>query len=357
MAKLILICSGLIAVGLLVMSERAEAKKFQFKSTNEYEVEKDFELSVSNTSGTIEVSYVAGDKAIVEAVKEIDASSREEAERLADRLEVVIKADKKAIEIDTHYPRGRSNAGFWEDLFRWSDDLKASVRYIIEIPTSTNLEVSSTSGDIRLLGLSGTADVSATSGDIKITGFTGDAKVEATSGDISFEDVKGNIDVNSTSSDILFDNVTGDVVVKSTSGDTEGHWIVGGLRVTKTSGEVRLDAISGDIEVRTTSGDIDIDQNEGGLLVSTSSGDVRVHSEMVKGTRFEIETISGDVTMEVPLEMEGRVKLKTVSGSVDTDLAVEIRSFDKHRLEGKIGGEGPEVILSTTSGDIRLDGF
>jgi hypothetical protein len=357
MSKLMLMCSCVVALGLFVTTGSLQAKVFQFKTTNEYAVEKDFELSVSITSGMIEVSYVAGDKVVVETIKEIDASSREEAERLEDRLEVAIKASKKSIDIDTHYPRGRSSAGFLEELFRWSDDLKASVRYVIEVPTSVNLEVSSTSGDVRLLGLTGSATVSGTSGDIKIVGFTGDLKVETTSGDISFKDVKGNIDANSTSSDMLFDNVTGDVAVQSTSGDTEAHWLIGKMRVTKTSGDVRIDALSGDIDINTTAGNIEIDQKEGSVFVSTSSGDVRVHSEMTNGKRFEVETISGNITMAVPSEMKGRVKLETISGSINTDLAVEVRSFNKHRLEGKVGGDGPEVILSTTSGDINLDGF
>jgi len=145
--------------------------------------------------------------------------------------------------------------------------------------------------------------------------------------------------------------------VRSTSGDTEAHWVIGDVRVTKTSGDVRVDALTGDIDINTTSGNIDIDQKEGGVVVETASGDVVVRSEMVNGKVFDVSTISGNITMAVPSEMKGRVKLATVSGSIDTDLAIEVRSFDKHRLEGRIGSEGPDVILSTTSGDISLDGF
>jgi DUF4097 and DUF4098 domain-containing protein YvlB len=357
MSKLVLMRLFAAALGLFVIAGSVQAKIFQFKTTNEYAVEKDFELTVANTSGSIEVFYSPGDKVVVQTIKEIDASSREEAERLEERLEVAIEADKNSINIDTHYPHGRSSAGFLEELFRWSDDLKASVKYVIEVPVSVNLEVSSTSGDVRLLGLTGWGRVSGTSGDIRVIGFTGDLKVETTSGDISFKDVKGNINSNSTSSDILFDNVTGDVVVQSTSGDTEAHWLVGKMRITKTSGDIRIDAISGDIDINTTSGNIEIDQKEGSVFVSTSSGDVRVRSEMINGKRFEVETISGNIRVAVPSEMNGRVKLETISGSIDTDLAVEVRSFNKNRLEGRVGGDGPEIILSTTSGDINLDGF
>ena len=357
MSKLMLMCLCFAILGLFVTTGSLQAKVFQFKTTNEYAVEKDFELTVANTSGSIEVSYSPGDKVVVETIKEIDASLREEAEKIEDRLEVAIKADKKSIDIDTHYPSDRSSGNFWEKLFGLRAEFRTSIRFVIEVPISVRLEVNSTSGDINLLGLTGAATISATSGDIKIVGHTGDLNIETTSGNISFKDIKGDIDAKSTSSDMLFDNVTGNVVVQSTSGDTEAHWLIGKMRVTKTSGDVRLDALSGDIDINTTSGNIEIDQKEGSVFVSTSSGDVRVRSEMTNGKRFEVETISGNITMAVPSEMKGRVKLETISGSIDTDLAVEVRSFNKHRLEGKVGGEGPEVILSSTSGDINLDGF
>jgi len=356
MSKLMLMCSCVATLGLFVTTGSVQAKVFQFKTTNEYAVEKDFKLAVANTSGSIEVSYSPGDKAVVQTIKEIDASSREEAEKVENHLEVAIKANKNFVDIDTNYPSDRSG-DFWDRLFGLRTEFRTSIRFVIQVPTSVRLEVNSTSGDVRLLGLAGAATISATSGDIKIVGYTGDLNIETTSGNISFKDIKGNIDAKSTSSDMLFDNVTGDVVVQSTSGDTEAHWLIGKMRVTKTSGDVRIDALSGDIDINTTSGNIEIEQKEGSVFVSTSSGDVRVRSEMTNGKRFEVETISGNITMAVPAEMKGRVKLETISGSINTDLAVEVRSFNKHRLEGKVGGDGPEVILNSTSGDIDLDGF
>jgi DUF4097 and DUF4098 domain-containing protein YvlB len=357
MSRLLLFLASIITLGLLLTAGTAQAKVFQFKTSSEYPVEKNFKLSVANTAGSIQISYRAGDKIVIESTKEIDASSREEAERLEDRLEVIIKADRDNIEVDTRDPYSQHSSSFWERLFGLREQLATSVKYIIEVPTKVRLEVNTTSGDVDLLGLAGEATVSGTSGDIKVIGFTGDLNVETTSGDLSFKDVTGNIDANSTSSDMLFDNVTGDVIVQSTSGETEEHYVTGKTRITKTSGNVRIQAASGDIEINTTSGNIDIEQREGAMFVSTASGDVHARSDVIQGKRFEIETISGDVTLQVPAELKGRVKLETVSGAIDTDLAIEVRSFNKHRLEGRVGGDGPEVVLSTTSGDISLNGF
>ena len=345
-----------VACSLLLLSAQASAKMFSFKTSNEYSVDKDFKLTISNTSGDIKVEHYVGDKVILEVNKEVDAGSRDEAEKVADELDVTVNVDHKSIDIDTRYPRGR-HGDFWEKLFDWNSSNNCSVNYYLQVPTSLDLQISTTSGDITLTGLSGRGSVAATSGDVDIDDFTGNLDAETTSGDIRFKDIKGDIDANSTSSDVLFESVTGNINIKSTSGETEAHFVNGEFSVTKTSGDVTIEDVSGDIDISTTSGNIDIKQREGGVFVSTASGDVKVRSEMQNGRRYEIETISGNIDFAVPSEMKGHVKLETVSGTINTDLAIEVRSFNKKHFEGRIGGDGPDLRLSTTSGDISLLGF
>lgn len=342
---------------LLMLAASAEAKVFRFETTHEYQVEDDFSLEIDNNSGDVTVVYSAGDLVVVEAVKEIRASSRSEAEDLEDELQVIIEADEHSIEIETRYPSWRSGDSFWEKLFDIRKGGFGSVDYRVEVPVSVKLRISTTSGDVRLSDLSGQVDVFSTSGDLEISGLTGDCLIKNTSADMVLRDIAGSADISSTSGDILIDNVTGEVRLSSTSGDSEFYWISGSVYVTKTSGEVRVEEVSGDIDINTTSGDIFVVQREGGLFVSTSSGDVFVTSEVLHGDRFDIETISGDISFKVPAEMNGQVRLQTVSGNIDTDLSLEVRSVGRHKLEGSVGSGGPLVDLSSTSGDITLEEF
>jgi hypothetical protein len=357
MKNIRLLVSLLLAATVCLTGSAAVAKVFQFKSSNEYVVEKDFKLLVTNTSGLIQVKHRAGNKLVVEVIKEIDASSREEAEKLEDHLAVDIKADQGSVEIQTHYPQEALPEGFWERLFDLHRSLSTSVNFVITVPTTVRLTVSTTSGDVHLTDLTGEFSISATSGDVDVAGLDGDCEIQTTSGDLKLRETKGDVEINSTSSDVLVDNVRGNVNVQSTSGETEAYWLTGKLQITKTSGGVRVESVSGDIDINATSGNIEIQQREGGLFVSTASGDVHVRSELAKGQRYEVETISGNITFEVPAEMKGDVRLATVSGSINTDLAVEVRSFSRYRLEGRVRGEGPEVRLNSTSGDISLQGF
>ena len=347
----------LTAILILATAAGADAKLFRFEDSFEYEVKSGFELNVTNTSGDISVTRQAGEKVIVKVIKEVDASNRDDAEEKEDRVEVEIKADENKIDIDTRYPRGQGSDGFWGKLIGLDKGYNGSVSYEIEVPVGLDLYVATTSGDVTLTGLEGEAQVSATSSNITIREHNGDCDIDNTSGNIVLRDVTGHININSTSSDALFDNISGDVDLQATSGDTEANWVTGSVRISKTSGYVRITKSSGNIEINSISGDIEIDQKEGGFSLSTASGDISVTSEFANGTRFEAETTSGNISVRVPNEVKGDVRLQTVSGNIDTDLALEVKSFNRNRLEGRLRGGGTGIYLTSTSGDISLEEY
>ncbi len=349
-----LILSALI---VLITASGADAKLFRFEDSFEYEVNSGFNLNISNTSGDINVSRQPVDKVIIKVIKEIDASSREDAEEKEERVEISIKADKDRIDIDTRYPYGQGADGFWGKMIGLNSSFNGIVSYTIEVPVALDLNIATTSGDVSLTALEGNAQIGATSSDITIRDHKGDCNIGNTSGNIVIRDVTGNVDVSSTSSDALFDNVHGDIDLQATSGDTETNWVTGRVRITKTSGYVRIAKSSGDIDVNSISGDIEVDQKEGSFMLATSSGDIAVISEFVGGNRYEAETISGNINVRVPAELKGTVRLETTSGNIDSDLALEVKSFNRNRLEGSVRGGGAGIYLTSTSGDITIEEY
>ncbi len=357
MTKNVFITIIISVVLCLVLAATADAKVFRFEDSFEYSVEAGFKLTINNSAGAIIVSRVEGDKVIVKVTKEIDASSREDAEEMEDRIEVAIDARADRIEIDTRQPDGKRMNGFLGDLFGLKSGFNGSVNYQIEIPTSVDIAIASTSGEVELNGLEGKIHIAATSSDITVRTAKANCDIENTSGDIRMKDVTGDIDVMSTSSDALFDNVQGNINLQATSGDTEAHWVTGAIRITKTSGNCLIGKLTGEVDVKTISGDIEIDQREGGFSLTTSSGDIQVDSEFNNGTRFEAETISGNIVVRLPAESKGDVRLETISGNIDTNLALEVRSFNRNRLEGRLRGGGTGIFLTSTSGDISLEEY
>ncbi len=349
----LLIAAGFLAVNF-VLAGPVRAKVFQFDETREYAVADGFKLTISNTAGDVIVSRGTSDKLKLRIIKEIDESSREKAEALEDMLEVEVDAAADRIDILARYPERNGARGFLEELFSLGRGFPGVVHFELETPKSLDLQVSTTSGNIDLTGLVGAIQVDATSGEVLLTSIDAACDVDVTSGNVKVKEVKGDVDIMATSSDILLENITGDVTMQATSGDAELLWVNGAVRINKTSGNVHAEKCSGDFNIKSTSGDITLEQREGGLAVSTTSGNVEVTSDFRNGKRFEIETISGDIRVLAPAEIQGDLILETLSGSIDTDLALEVRSLNRQKIEGRIGGGGVSIELRSTSGDIVL---
>jgi DUF4097 and DUF4098 domain-containing protein YvlB len=342
---------------LLITSNSLSARVYRFESSHEYDVQPDFKLHVDNISGDIKVSYQPGEKLVVDVVKEVHARSRDDAEDIETQIDVEIDAGKKSIDIRTVIPDRLSRSGFLGALFNLGGSADAHVNYYIRIPVSVELSITTASSDIKIAGIGGRVDIESTSGDIEIDEVTANCSIHNTSGDFQLRDVKGDVSIGSTSSDAVIHNLKGDLDLRCSSGDTEIYWVVGNVYITKTSGDVRIEDCSGDVDVSTTSGDISVQQREGGVFISSTSGDVTVRSELSEGSKFDVETVSGDIYFQLPTEASGRVRIETMSGNIDSNLALKVRNLGEKKVEANLGEGGPLIKLSSTSGDIALEGY
>jgi predicted membrane protein len=338
----------------LFISKTASADVYTFRSYQEYEVNDEFELTVSNTSGTTTIERSQTEFLIIDVEKKISASSKEDAEKLENEIEIDIEARKNRVEIETRYPDWNMGDSFWEKLFDLRKDNFGSVDYFIKIPAKVQLLVSSTSGSVRLFNLDGSIELAITSGDVKIKDCTADVNISSTSGDVDLSGVEGNVKIGSTSSDMLIENVTGALTLRATSGVSEIYGLTGNLTLRKTSGDTRILDIIGNVDISATSGDIQLEQEEGSIRINSHSGDVAVDTKLLSGGRYAVETISGSIEFSVPPGSDGRVKLQSVSGTIDTSLPLTIESFSRRKLTGVLGLGGPRIELSSTSGDVTL---
>lgn len=341
-------------VFLLLFNLPALARTYEFEDNFEYEVERDFRLTIENMVGTISFVPSHSGKLAVSVIKEIDGVSREDAEEIRDEIDVVIKDSPSDVSIKVHYPERRSGRSFWKQVFGIGGSNTAEVHLEIEVPTTTDLLVTSASADIRARGIEGEFRFNLTSGDMKLAQLVGSCEIEMTSGDIEARDIKGDVSVNSTSSDAYFDNIEGSLDLSATSGDTEIQWVAGEVRVDKTSGDTRIEKTSGDLEVYSTSGDIWVVQRSGNFWVESVSGEIHIESEMTDGDDFEVSTSSGDITLRFPKETGAEIRASTSSGDIDAEAGIEIISLGRNEMEGRIGGGGKRLRLNSSSGDISL---
>lgn len=234
-------------------------------------------LDVRVPVGTIEV--YAGDAGVVHV--SVDASG-------VDDFEITKAGDRISVRHPSRWRMGGRNS-----------------RLVANVPIGTDVEISSTSGEIRLIGRLGVVRIRTASGDVEM----GDA---------------ARLDVTTASGDVSCGEVGGDANVSSVSGNCTLARVGGRLDVTLTSGDLRVDDCGGDVTVGSTSGDVRVGRCSGSDIAMRSiSGDVRVGLPSGIRVEAEISTLSGRATLPDPSTTSDRgdrrpvrLQLKSVSGDI-----------------------------------------
>jgi len=219
-----------------------------------------------------------------------------------------------------------------EDLQR-----NISISYEVVVPVATRLRSASGSGDQNVSGLSGPVQASSGSGNLNLTNIGDTVRASTGSGRISAEEVKGTVRAS-----------TG-------SGEIRATGVAGGLYASTGSGNVTLrQTAPGEVQVSTGSGTVQLEGVHGAVHAQTASGNIVVQGEGEGSWR--LSTASGSVTVRLPSQQGFTLHAQTVSGSIHTAREMTVQgTFGKHELEGKVGGGGFLLDVSTVSGNISVD--
>lgn len=143
------------------------------------------------------------------------------------------------------------------------------------------------------------------------------------------------------------------------------------LDVDTSGGSIKIDDLNGQVDAHTSGGSISLGHIDGLVNVKTSGGSINV--DEVTGT-IKAKTSGGSINANISKQPTGDSKLKTSGGSVTVYLAegiaVDLRAktsggrvssdFDvngtvkKKSIRGTINGGGPELILKTSGGSVRV---
>jgi len=180
-------------------------------------------------------------------------------------------------------------------------------------------------GHLRLqLPVGSQVDVHTSSGDVRVIGLKGDVSVTTASGEIAVKDAKA-VKLASVSGDIDVQDASGAIEAKTTSGEL------------KVSGELRA-----------------------ALRYTSISGDLTVLGPCrVAGCKITAETTSGNVTLARRGDHALGIRLRSHSGELHgaEGLPVEMKRVPGQATEWstRLGAGTGTLELSTQSGDIQLD--
>ena len=200
------------------------------------------------------------------------------------------------------------------------DEVKrhVSINYEITVPPDTAVQAHSGSGNIDTSGVRSPVEAQTGSGDIRLRDVASKVRAQTGSGNIRAETVAAPLWAQTGSGDIEAD-LTG-------SGDVDVH---------TGSGTIQVRGIKGGVRARTGSGNIETDGSVAGpWQLHSGSGNIRMAVGSGNGFNLDVHTSSGSIHSDLPITVQG--------------------SLGRHELKGTVKGGGPDVEVSTGSGDVDI---
>jgi len=292
----------LAAAIVLCLAFQVHGTEYTFDYQKIVEVEEPIVLNLYTVKGNVTVTGGSDGQVIVEAVKKVRGTNSDEAEEVADHIEIKVKPGKHKVEVETHYMKmvNRSRS-FWSKLLgAGGSDSYGEVDFNITVPTRTSVSIMCLDGEVAI------------------------------------------------------SSVEGQVTVDNSAGSTRGEYIFGPVTLVQPTGEIDLQWIEGDIKIKSTSSKISIIQVRGAIDLSTSAGMVNVQTELQSPKDYFVETTSGSITFSVPISSSGMLNIETDGGEIRTEVPVTIQSVSRKRLVGQFGDGGPKISLSSSTGDVDI---
>jgi Toastrack DUF4097 len=350
---------SLAILSLLLASTAMGGKVYRYQYQKIVDVESNLQLSIRNSNGNITLTTNDDYKLKIDAVKNINAESKEEAEMVAEHVQIDVESNEGHFTIAPRFLEMRDrNPSFFKKLIGSSGEPSyGSIDFVISVPTDCSADINNTSGNIEIAGLRGRLNLSVMTGNISVRDGVGGLEITTTTGKVSLKDIEGDIRINATGSDIDFATLTGDLEVRNSSGTVKGEYLKGDLTVTQTTGAIDVARIEGDVRVKSVSGKVTVGQDSGALDIYSESGNISIKTELASKKDYIAETVSGSIEFLVPEASSGRVSVEAQSGDIDTRIPIAIESFSKTRISGAFGSGGPKISLSTRTGEITLAGY
>ena len=231
---------------------------------------------------------------------------------------------------------------------------RLSITYDIEIPREGRAKTVTSSGGIRIDGISGPAIAESSSGRIEISGVGKEVTVRNSSGLVVIRKPNAHISAKTGSGGIQVMGAMSSVEVETTSGRTELSDIAGDVSSRTHSGSIAIDNAAAAVAATNHSGNIEAIRVGGPVQARTKSGAIRISQINAAPITARTETgaIHVDIAHHGGYDLDALSDSGKVSGPTPTGPE---RIVEARRLRGQIRGGGPLVDLDTRSSKITVN--
>lgn len=261
-------------------------------------------LSIDNFNGSIEIISWEKDEV------EVNGTKYAATEELLRQIKIEADSQPSSLRIRTVKPEPRrGNSG---------------AKYILRVPKKLALNgIVSSNGSIRIENMEGDARLQSSNGSLKVRGLVG--KLDAKTSNASIE-------------------------VSAMTGDFAGH---------SSNGSIKVDGLQGTFEGSTSNSSIvaRIEKMPAGRVVKadSSNGSIDLSLPDYKDQPLDLDTSNSSITLRLPAGAKADLRASTSNSSISSEFEVATTgTISKSRLEGRIGGGGAAIRLSSSNGSIRI---
>jgi len=121
------------------------------------------------------------------------------------------------------------------------------------------------------------------------------------------------------------------------------------------NGEINAESLQGDAEAYTVNGSVRL-ATTGLAVARTVNGSVNVsmgRADWPNGATFK--TVNGGITLTLPSVVDAELRAEVLNGDIKSEFPITVTGeMSRRRLNGRIGGGGRDLNLSTVNGSITL---
>jgi DUF4097 and DUF4098 domain-containing protein YvlB len=220
-------------------------------------------------------------------------------------------------------------------LSSWFGNWGSSVRFEVEVPAQTAVNIRTSGGGISLAALRSPARIETSGGGIEVRDLVGDLEADTSGGSIHLRDIKGKSRV------------------ETSGGGIEAANLEGPLKAETSGGSVNLERVSGDIHAHSSGGGIHIHEAGGRVDADTSGGSIEASFSRGNARGGSLESSGGGIS--VSLDPGVGLSIDAHGNSVSSDLPLTVHGeISRRSLRGNLGRGGENLRLRTSGGSVRI---
>ena len=140
------------------------------------------------------------------------------------------------------------------------------------------------------------------------------------------------------------DTSGGSIQIENLQGEVDAH---------TSGGSISLEDMQGDVDIKTSGGSLDLDNIIGKIDAKTSGGSIKLKLPTNPTKDSKVKTSGGSITAYLAKDVAVDLSAKTSGGRVSSEFTVN-GITKKRSIVGTINGGGPELVLKTSGGSVRI---